>query len=145
MISHLLNHKTKTWEETPFDTLQLLKQGQGRHRLVHDTFSTNPRRNDFPCWIPNTILPMFWTSYSSSQLGKTLVAAQPIKAGQKLQESDLVAKVAEPRGVSAHRLETLVGGYLNRDVEQDESIMEADVLWGSGGCLVRVQKRLMAL
>ncbi|MPC08013.1 Sialic acid synthase [Portunus trituberculatus] len=63
-----------------------------------------------------------------SKLGKTLVAARPIKAGQKLQEDDLVAKVAEPRGIAAYRLESLVGGYLNRDVELDESVMEADVL-----------------
>ncbi|KAG7163077.1 Sialic acid synthase-like [Homarus americanus] len=61
-------------------------------------------------------------------LGKTLVAARPIRAGQMLEEDDLVAKVAEPRGIPAQRLGSLVGGYLNRDVEQDESIMEADVL-----------------
>ncbi|XP_042232547.1 sialic acid synthase-like [Homarus americanus] len=62
------------------------------------------------------------------KLGKTLVAARPIRAGQMLEEDDLVAKVAEPRGIPAQRLGSLVGGYLNRDVEQDESIMEADVL-----------------
>ncbi|XP_066987639.1 sialic acid synthase [Macrobrachium rosenbergii] len=63
-----------------------------------------------------------------SKLGKTIVAARPIKAGVMLTEEDLVAKVADPRGVSAQRLDDLVGGYLNRDVGEDESIMEADIL-----------------
>ena len=39
-----------------------------------------------------------------------------------------MAKVAEPKGVSAQRIDDLIGGYLNRDVEEDESIMEADIL-----------------
>ncbi|KAK8740939.1 hypothetical protein OTU49_002782, partial [Cherax quadricarinatus] len=63
-----------------------------------------------------------------AKLGKTLVAARKIQAGQMLEEGDLVAKVAEPRGIPAQRLDSLIGGYLNRDVEEDESIMEADVL-----------------
>ncbi|XP_071518673.1 N-acetylneuraminate-9-phosphate synthase [Panulirus ornatus] len=62
------------------------------------------------------------------KLGKSLVAARRIQAGHMLEESDLVAKVADPRGIPAQRLDSLVGGYLNRDVEEDESIMEADVL-----------------
>ncbi|KAK7070604.1 hypothetical protein SK128_008965 [Halocaridina rubra] len=62
------------------------------------------------------------------KLGKSVVAARPIKAGQLLTEEDLVAKVADPKGVSAQRLDDLVGGYLNRDVDEDESIMEADIL-----------------
>lgn len=63
------------------------------------------------------------------QLSKTVVAARAIEAGQVLEERDLVAKVADPRGLAAERLDSLLGSRLNRDVGEDESIMEEDILW----------------
>lgn len=62
------------------------------------------------------------------QLGKTVVAGRNLKAGETLQEEDVVAKVAEPRGLPATRIDELVGGCLNRDVQADESILAEDVL-----------------
>lgn len=63
-----------------------------------------------------------------SKLGKTVVAGRNLKAGETLQEEDVVAKVAEPRGLPATRIDELVGGCLNRDVQADESILAEDVL-----------------
>lgn len=57
-----------------------------------------------------------------------MVAARAIEAGQVLEERDMVAKVADPRGVPAERLDSLLGSRLNRNVAEDESIMEEDIL-----------------
>lgn len=57
-----------------------------------------------------------------------MVAARAIEAGQVLEERDLVAKVAEPRGVQSERIDSMLGSRLNRDVAEDESIMEEDIL-----------------
>ncbi|KAK3881714.1 hypothetical protein Pcinc_013869 [Petrolisthes cinctipes] len=63
-----------------------------------------------------------------TKLGKTVVAARAIEAGQVLEERDLLAKVADPRGVPAERLDSLLGSRLNRDVAVDQSVMEEDIL-----------------
>merc|ERR1719402_282592 len=56
------------------------------------------------------------------KLGKTLVAARRMCRGEKIVEANVVAKVAEPRGLDPRRREEWEGRSLREGVEEDQSI-----------------------
>ncbi|KAK7791725.1 hypothetical protein R5R35_009374 [Gryllus longicercus] len=62
------------------------------------------------------------------KLGKTLVAGKYLKQGIPLQKEDIKIKVADPKGCPAESLNSILGKVLIRDVEEDESIMEDNVV-----------------
>ncbi|GLH09797.1 uncharacterized protein GBIM_14849 [Gryllus bimaculatus] len=62
------------------------------------------------------------------KLGKTLVAGKYLKRGVPLQKEDIKIKVADPKGCPAESLNSILGKVLIRDVEEDESIMEDNVV-----------------
>ncbi|XP_076067285.1 N-acetylneuraminic acid synthase [Oratosquilla oratoria] len=63
------------------------------------------------------------------KLGKTVVATRKMPVGHIIQKQDIMAKVAEPKGIRAFRLEELEGKVLKVEVLEDASIREDDVDW----------------
>jgi len=61
------------------------------------------------------------------KLGKSLVAAKDLSAGDVLTEDMLVVKVAEPHGVRPQWLNSIVGHKLMSDVAEDVTLMPDDV------------------
>lgn len=64
-----------------------------------------------------------------NKLGKTLVAARDLSAGDHITADSVKVKVAEPKGCPAERYNDIIGKELVRDVQEDESIMSTDVIW----------------
>lgn len=56
------------------------------------------------------------------KLGKTLVATKDLMAGQAINESDVVGKVAEPKGIPVKDMKKVIGATLSTNLEEDESI-----------------------
>ncbi|KDR20421.1 Sialic acid synthase [Zootermopsis nevadensis] len=63
-----------------------------------------------------------------NKLGKTLVAARDLSAGDHITADSVKVKVAEPKGCPAERYNDIIGKELVRDVQEDESIMSTDVI-----------------
>jgi sialic acid synthase len=61
------------------------------------------------------------------KLGKSLVAKQFIPKGTVLSLDLIDIKVAEPFGIEAHDIFTIIGRTVNRDIELDESIQYKDL------------------
>ena len=61
------------------------------------------------------------------KLGKTLVAARNMLAGDHLEEKDVKVKVAEPKGCPAEKYKEVIGRRLVRNIREDESIMCSDL------------------
>lgn len=59
-----------------------------------------------------------------SKLGKSLVYRKAVKFGGKITEREICAKVSEPFGISAERLDEFTGRILRTDVLADESLDE---------------------
>ncbi|KAG8231235.1 hypothetical protein J437_LFUL005909 [Ladona fulva] len=78
----------------------------------------NPDKVPLPCEYPVI-----------KKLGKTLVATKDLSAGTILNQSDIVAKVAEPQGISAENILSVIGKKLLKDVKCDESILFHDLLY----------------
>lgn len=57
------------------------------------------------------------------KLGKTIVLKRAVKAGYVLQKIDLDIKVAEPRGIDGGLVDSVVGRKVNRDMNEDESLL----------------------
>lgn len=62
------------------------------------------------------------------KLGKTIVAAVNLKAGDLLTERNVAVKVAEPKGIPGKMLESVIHRTVKRNIKEDESIFESDVL-----------------
>ncbi|KAB7494270.1 Sialic acid synthase, partial [Armadillidium nasatum] len=62
------------------------------------------------------------------KLGKSVVTARDLSAGEELHEDDLVAKVCEPPGLPAQVLYTLVGRRLKRNISSNIPLSEDDLL-----------------
>jgi sialic acid synthase len=62
-----------------------------------------------------------------NRLGKTLVAARDLSAGDLITAENVKVKVAEPRGYPAEKYADIIGKELVRDIQEDESIMVTDV------------------
>ena len=61
------------------------------------------------------------------KLGKTLVAAVDLKAGDFIKEENVAIKVAEPKGIPGKMLNSILNKTLKRNVKKDESIFESDL------------------
>jgi len=61
------------------------------------------------------------------KLGKSLVATKDLQAGDVLEESMLIVKVAEPHGVRPQWLCNVVGRKLLRDIAEDATLLNEDV------------------
>lgn len=59
-----------------------------------------------------------------NKLGKSLVYRNDLMAGSTLAADDICAKVSEPFGVSADRIEEFIGFTLNTDVTVDQNLTE---------------------
>lgn len=62
------------------------------------------------------------------KLGKTLVAARHLSAGQHITADGVKVKVAEPKGYPAEKYGDIIGKELVRNIQEDESIMLTDVI-----------------
>ena len=62
------------------------------------------------------------------KLGKSVVAVGDLKAGTVLVENQLAIKNAEPCGIPPQNFDKVVGATLVRDLEDDETIQENDVV-----------------
>jgi sialic acid synthase len=63
-----------------------------------------------------------------NKLGKTLVAAHDLSAGDHITADSVKVKVAEPKGYPAEKYEDIIGMELVRDIQEDESIMFTDII-----------------
>ncbi|PNF15191.1 Sialic acid synthase [Cryptotermes secundus] len=63
-----------------------------------------------------------------NKLGKTLVAAHNLSAGDHITADSVKVKVAEPKGYPAEKYGDILGKELVRDIQEDESIMFIDVI-----------------
>ena len=61
------------------------------------------------------------------KMGKKLVAARPLEAGHVLGEGDLAARSPADKGLPPYLLDDLLGRPLVRALEEDETILAADV------------------
>ena len=59
-----------------------------------------------------------------NKLGKSIVAAVEINKGETLTEDKLKIKVAEPKGIPARDLRSVLGKTINTHVDKDGSILE---------------------
>lgn len=59
------------------------------------------------------------------KLGKSLVYRTTLKFGTKITEDEICAKVSEPFGISAERIDEFIGRILSTDVLADETLDEA--------------------
>lgn len=57
-----------------------------------------------------------------NKLGKSLVYRNAMKAGSTLAADDISAKVSEPFGVSADKIDDFIGSTLNTDVSVDQNV-----------------------
>lgn len=57
-----------------------------------------------------------------NKLGKSLVFRECLKAGTKINGNHLCAKVSEPRGIAADRINDFVGQELTKSVERDDLV-----------------------
>lgn len=57
------------------------------------------------------------------KLGKTIVSRKCLNVGHKLKRSDLIIKVAQPKGIDGSQLDKIVNKCLGRSVSEDESIL----------------------
>lgn len=62
------------------------------------------------------------------KLGKTLVAARHLSAGEHITADSVKVKVAKPKGYPAEKYKDIIGKELARDIQEDESIMLTDVI-----------------
>jgi sialic acid synthase len=62
------------------------------------------------------------------KLGKTLVAARHLSAGEYITADSVKVKVAEPKGYRAEKYGDIIGKELVRNIQEDESIMLTDVI-----------------
>ncbi|XP_074593299.1 N-acetylneuraminic acid synthase [Brevipalpus obovatus] len=62
------------------------------------------------------------------KLGKSIVARRNLKSGCILVAEDLAIKVAEPHGIAAHKMDEVIGRIVRKDIHQDESINEQDLI-----------------
>lgn len=60
-----------------------------------------------------------------NKLGKSLVYRHDLTAGSTLAADDICAKVSEPFGVSADRIDEYVGFTLNTDVTVDQNLTDS--------------------
>lgn len=60
-----------------------------------------------------------------NKLGKSLVYRNDLRAGSILTVDDVDAKVSEPFGISADRIDEFIGFTLNTDVAFDQNLMES--------------------
>lgn len=66
--------------------------------------------------------------YYYRKLGKSIVARWNLKSGHLIEEEDLDVKVAEPPGIEAHGINSVIGRIIRRDIHQDESINQHDLV-----------------
>ncbi|XP_071448944.1 N-acetylneuraminate-9-phosphate synthase [Hetaerina americana] len=78
-----------------------------------------PVKNCLPCEEPVV-----------KKLGKTLVATQDLPVGIIISPEHLVAKVAEPRGIDADRVENVIGREVVKCIGSDESLLETHLKRG---------------
>jgi N-acetylneuraminate synthase/sialic acid synthase len=62
------------------------------------------------------------------KMGKKLVAARALSAGQVLAADDLLAKSPADEGMPPYELDGLLGRKLARPLEEDEAILEAHLV-----------------
>ena len=62
------------------------------------------------------------------KLGKTLVAARHLSAGEHITADSVKVKVAEPKGYPAEKYGHIIGKEVVRNIQEDESIMFTDVI-----------------
>lgn len=62
------------------------------------------------------------------KLGKTIVAARNLNAGEVITADKINIKVSEPKGIPAKLFTSALGKLLIRDIEADESIFESDLI-----------------
>lgn len=60
------------------------------------------------------------------KLGKTVVAARFLHEGEILDEENIIAKVAEPKGLPAQDMDMMYGKRIRRSIAVDESIFYED-------------------
>ncbi|XP_065354546.1 sialic acid synthase [Calliphora vicina] len=56
------------------------------------------------------------------KLGKSIVAAQNLKAGHFIKPNDLCIKVSEPNGISAEFIDNVLGTELSHDIQRDNPL-----------------------
>ncbi|XP_017474549.1 PREDICTED: sialic acid synthase [Rhagoletis zephyria] len=57
------------------------------------------------------------------KLGKSIVTAKYLKAGDSLKRSDLCIKVSEPNGIPADHFDSVIGRILKCDIDEDSPIL----------------------
>lgn len=62
-----------------------------------------------------------------TKLGKTLVVTRTVSKGHRLLASDLLVKVAEPKGIDGSMIEEVIGRIVNKSLEEDQSLCSEDL------------------
>jgi N-acetylneuraminate synthase/sialic acid synthase len=71
------------------------------------------------------------------KMGKKLVAARPLEAGQVLAPGDLVARSPADGGLPPYELDGLLGLTLRRPLAEDEAILASDVVRAASAAATR--------
>ena len=90
-----------------------------------------------------TLLPI--EAPMKRKLGKSVVAVGNLTAGTVLTEGQLAVKNAEPCGIPPQDFEKVVGARLTRDLEDDETIQENDVVMQEESTEEAPSKKFVAL
>ncbi|KXK37255.1 MAG: N,N'-diacetyllegionaminic acid synthase [Candidatus Hinthialibacteria bacterium OLB16] len=93
---------------------------QGLSRLVRDIRNVEEAMGQPRKWMTRGEM------MNRTVLGKSLVAAQDLRAGTTLERSMIAAK-SPGKGLSPQRLPDLVGVRITRDIRRDEEFIESDL------------------